>query len=532
MSPTSNDALIESGRSATDGIGTRESQNPRSIPNRTEPRATLHFGLATVLLAFNEVGMAVQLQESLESSGYHVSWAGDLASGPTEALISDIHNRPDVVLLEGDRAPAELPAVVNAWRQLDPCPGIVVVGVSQAANDMADQSRAAFVPGAAELASLTAAIDHANTLRFASGMTPGLALRALGLERIGSDEDNALRIIAASRTADVEVVREALRWHAPHYVKANKLIDLLREHRALQIPEVELCNKLDGTMTVQTLLKSGPLDAWQAARLVWALTSITAVSLTPEPRDLNTTQRRGLAAARNNLRARYHRMQKTTYYDVLEVTPAADNTEIRKAANQLALRFAPDRLEPYDLSLLRQYAAPMWQQIVKARATLLDPADRGRYNDWISEHLPSITTQWLIEDDDAVAAINAYGKGQKALVAGDVHKAVSMLASACRFHPHHPTYEATLAWARFRAQTSTGKDKAAVASAERINAENALVGRRPFPQALVALGMLCAADNDARAARWYLNEALESDPNTPSARQLLKRLGRAGTQAR
>jgi hypothetical protein len=476
--------------------------------------------------------MAVQLQESLESSGYAVSWSGEHSAGPTHTLVSDIHNRPDVVLLEGDGKPGELPAIVNAWRQLDPCPGIVVVGVTQAANDMAEQSRAAFVPGAAELSSLTAAIDHANKLRFASGMTPGLALRTLGLPRVGSDEDDAVRIISGARNADVEVVREALRWHAPHYVKANGLIDILREHRALRIPEVEFCKKLDGTKTVQTLLKSGPLEGWQAARLVWALTSITAVSLTPEPPNLNSTVRRGLAAARNNLRARYHRMQRTTYYDVLEVTPAADNSEIRKAANQLALRFAPDRLEPYDLSLLRQYAAPMWQQIVKARATLLDPADRGRYNDWISEHIDSIKTEWLIEAEDALAAVKAYGKGQKALVGGDVHKAVSMLASACRFHPHHPTYEATLAWARFRAQVATGKEKAATVSAERIYAENALVGRRPFPQALVALGMLCAADSDPRAARWYLNEALEADPNTPSARQLLKRLARASTQGR
>ena len=471
--------------------------------------------------------MAVQLQESLESSGYAVSWSAELAGGPTAAFLADTRPRPDVVVLEGDAAPQDLPAITNAWRQLDPCPGVVVIGVSEAAHDLAAQARATVVPGSAELPALCVAIDGAHKLRFASGMAPGLAMRALGLARTGSDEDDAIRIINTARTADVEVVREALRWHAPHYVAVNGLIEILREHRALHIPEVEFCTLLDGTKSVQHLLKSGPLEAWQGARLIWALTSITAASLTPEPPDLVTTDRRRLAMARNHLRARAHRMQRTTYYDVLEVTPSAENAEIRSAANQLALRYAPDRLEHLDLSLLRQYTDPIWQQIVKARATLLDPGERGRYNDWISAHLDSLQSEWMIDSEAATAAGNAYTKGQKAVLDGDMHKAVSLLASACRFHPHHPTYEVTLAWARFRAQVATGKDKAEAANTERIFAENAIVGRRPFPLALLALGMLCAADGDPGAARWYLSEALERDPNLPSAKHLLQRLGRA-----
>jgi hypothetical protein len=52
-----------------------------------------------------------------------------------------------------------------------------------------------------------------------------------------------------------------------------------------------------------------------------------------------------------------------------------------------------------------------------------------------------------------------------------------------------------------------------------------LVGCRPWPRALVALALLCAASNDADSARWHLAIALSIDPNVPAAAQLAQRLG-------
>jgi hypothetical protein len=102
---------------------------------------------------------------------------------------------------------------------------------------------------------------------------------------------------------------------------------------------------------------------------------------------------------------------------------------------------------------------------------------------------------------------------------------MSDFARACRNHPGHPDYESNLAWVRFRVQVAAGKDQREAAGVERKLVEEQLAGRRPWPRALVALALLCAAGGDVDAARWHLHLALQIDPNVPAAAQLAQRLG-------
>ena len=125
---------------------------------------------------------------------------------------------------------------------------------------------------------------------------------------------------------------------------------------------------------------------------------------------------------------------------------------------------------------------------------------------------------------DARAAAEALARGQQALVAGEVFRAVSESAAACRLHPGHPECEAALAYARYRADVQGGKERGEIARRERAAARAALAGHRPWPHALVALGLLSVADEDPDAARWHLHEALLCDPNLPAAKQILQRL--------
>jgi hypothetical protein len=111
------------------------------------------------------------------------------------------------------------------------------------------------------------------------------------------------------------------------------------------------------------------------------------------------------------------------------------------------------------------------------------------------------------------------------LAQGDVHRAMGEFARACRNHPGHPDYEANLAWVRFRVQVASGKDQRETAAAERATVESHLAGCRPWPRALLALALLCAASGDADAARWHLHISLQLDPNAPAAQQLAQRLG-------
>ena len=102
---------------------------------------------------------------------------------------------------------------------------------------------------------------------------------------------------------------------------------------------------------------------------------------------------------------------------------------------------------------------------------------------------------------------------------------MSELATACRQFPGHPEYEASLSWARYRVQVAAGRDRVAAALTERAAIEDLLLGRRPWPHALVALALLCAAGGEADAARWHLQTALAIDPAAPAAVQLARRLG-------
>lgn len=467
-----------------------------------------------MLLAFADVGLGVQLQEALEAIGLSVRWEAACARGPVGQPDAD------VVVLDAATLDDDLPAAADAWRGLDPAPGLVALG-DAAAEPLALRAQLRLLPADIDAPTLRAAIDEAAQLRFAAGMTRGLARRALELPP--SADDTA--VIAAARQIDVALPRAALRWHAQHYVAATDGVAALRDARALTIPEVEYTGHLDGTMTVQSLVRRGPLDAHSAARLLWALTSVRAAVITPEPVDVATPRRRALAALRDHVRARLRRLEHSTFYDVLEVAPAAEYEEIEAAYQLCARRYAPQVVAAHDLADLAHHVGPLWELVEKARSVLVDIAARGRYNDWVRARWKELRTVWAVEIAAARAAAEAYARGQRALGEGDIHRAIGELAAACRNFPGHPEYETGLCWMRYRLQIDGGKDRATAARAERGNAERYLAGTRPWPRALLALALLCAADSDPDAARWHLREALSIDPTLPAAQQLLARLG-------
>jgi hypothetical protein len=277
---------------------------------------------------------------------------------------------------------------------------------------------------------------------------------------------------------------------------------------------------------VHRLVNGGPLDGQSAGKLLWALASVGAATLGREPQAGGPAERWQLRMTRRHLQARQLRLQAATHYDVLEVTPNASSGQIDYAARVLATRFAPERTRKLDLADLAPFAHSNWQQILLARKTLMDHVDRANYNDAIGARRAQLRSPWTFEAQEAKADAE-FRRGQASLVAGDVFKAVSAFASACRAHPEHPVYEASLCWARYRAEMTRGKQREEIVGKERQAAENALWGRRPFPQALVALALLCAADGDAESARWHLQEALAINPNLPAARQLWARLAGA-----
>jgi hypothetical protein len=476
--------------------------------------------VADVVITFDDVGLGLPLQEALEAAGHRVTWNPPLAAGPGAA--ADRDDSPDLVIL----APHdELEAAVRAWRSTSPPPALLVIGGGEATSRRAEACGVLAIDPNRSAGELTGAAERALALRFAGALSLSFARAAVGLPTAPdtTPDVEARRIMEAARSLDLAVVREALRRHAHDYVLATSVVASLREHRILEIPEVDLTRQLAGTITVQSAVRAGVLEPARAGRLLWALACIGGVTLTPEPPDRATASRRALAEARVHLRARRDRLDGSTYYDVLEVTPDVDASEVERAVRALALRYSPDVLSPLDLGDLAPLGEPMWSQIGKARQVVADIASRGRYNDWVSGRRANLRTTWA-NNLDRKRAEAAFSRGQKALIEGDPFGAVSAMAMACREHPDHPDYEASLAWARHRAALARDEDRQASARKEREIARSALCGRRPWARGLVALGLLCVADRDPEAARWHLHEALRVDPNQPAARQILRRI--------
>jgi hypothetical protein len=474
--------------------------------------------LATIILSLADLGAAIPLQEALERCGHAVTWDGASASGPSAAT-----TRADLVILDAESD--DCIDACAAWRELDPPPGILLVGHTQSGEQNAGSARCPFLKSNASDRAFEEQIQSILKLRFTGKMSPGYARAALRLGPATDASTDAQRIIVGARQVDVDLVRECLRWHAWEYVSTTSMIPELRATRTLTIPEVELAQRLDGTTTVQSFVAPTHSDGIQRGRFLWGLLSCGAAICSAGPPDQATPLRRQITATRAHLLARRQRLERGTYYDVLEVHPDASPEEVDYAARTLALRFSPDRLGQLDLGEYAAIVNDNWQEILTARQLLMDGVERAKYDDTLIGRQGELVSPWTYETFDSETAEEFFRRGQQALVAGEAFKAVSSMAAACRNHPEYPDYEVSLCWAEFRAELERGADRAKVIAARRAAAESQLVGRRPWPRALVALALLCAADSDSEAARHYLHEALSVDPNLPAAQQLLSRMG-------
>ncbi len=475
--------------------------------------------MTAVLIALADIGPAMPLEEALVQAGIQATWDPQQVEGPRGATTAQ------VVLIDADHLGANLHKVTEAWREHPSVPGVVAIGTSEVARAQAPLARVTLLSSRARPDTIVAAIREAERLRLAAGLRWSVLRAAAGLPPAAEAPQQWQPTLVAARKVDIEIPRAALRWHASEYVTPTALLEQLREERILTVPEMEAAKTIDGTRTVQTHVQSGPLDPSQMARFLWAAASMGAFDLTPEIRDLATARRRHLSELRAHVRARIEQLSHATFYDVLELTPQAEHKDIEAAYRLVGWRFSPKRLGVFDLSDLAQHVRPIWDQIEKARNVLLDDAARGRYHDWLRQNIAHLKTTWAIERASIEAAASLFARGQRSLGEGDVHRAMSELAAACRQFPGHPDYEANLAWARCRVQVSSGRDRVEAAVEERQRIENLLLGRRPWPRALVALALLCAAGGDSDAARWYLHTALTVDPTVPAAAQLAQRLG-------
>lgn len=478
--------------------------------------------MPSILIALPTVGAGLQLEDTLRRAGARAHWEAACADGPRS---SGEAARAGIVIVDADHLGDRLPAAVAAWRASPSLPGVLAIGDGETARAQAPAAHVTLLAGKASTPTLVTAAQEAYRLRLAAALTWPMLCAAVGAPLRERTAATICEVAALARGVALELPRAALGWYPQHYVTATPLLAEVVAERRLALPEQATTAAFDGTLTLQRALHRGPLDAAQTARLTWALACAGAVELTVEPRDGATPARRALAELRRHLVHRKARLLGGTYYDVLEITPLADPPHIEEAYRLQALRYAPAQLARHDLADLASSAQPMWELVEKARATLIDLPARGRYHDWLRSKA-DLRTIWAVDPHVAKLAADAFERGQRALGDSDVHRAVGELAAACRAQPGHPEYEATLAWARFRVQVAAGQDRDTVARRERATVEDLLVGRRPWPRALVALALLYTSCDDTEGARWHLSQALAVEPSMPAALQLQQRLAR------
>ncbi len=466
----------------------------------------------------------VQLLDGLEAADLEVTWVNVKEGVPAKQK-----RTPDVVVLDADSVGMNLVEMARTWKATDPAPAIAAVG-----HPGANTERAAAAAGATlhrkplDVTVLGPALARAAEARFVGALTPGAALHAIGA-RLSSDPlSDATAIIAGSRSVDFEQVRDALRPFADAYVTITPTIDALREQRALSVPEVNLSMVLDGSRTLRTVAQAGVVDAQAALRCLWALTSAGVAHLSPEPpEDEAHPAARAVGRARRRLRARNDVVQKArTHFDLLEVDadPNVPSDEVEAAARAYAVWFSPQRLAGLDLGDLAGAVGPYWQQVLKARELLVEPSKCRRYFYWLIEHGVDLQEHLSERRMKRAEAEECFQRGTQALAEGDAFRAISQLAQAARIDPDNPDYEAYAAWARYMAELARGNDTLQAVARGLAHVEHSMLGRRPRPRALYAMGLLAQVAGDLDAARNHLRDAIACDPGLHAAQRALTRL--------
>jgi DNA-binding response OmpR family regulator len=483
--------------------------------------------VAAVLLGIDDPSAGREICAALEEAGHQIDWVPALEITPTPARAES----PDLVVVDGEAPGMELGLVVAAWAKRDPSPAMLVLGTTAQVRAAAERVRARFLPKPivpeelVEIASASIARGHSY-----GSLGAATALRILNLPAGGLPEDEAAAIVTGARNVDLAHVRESLRPRMHDYASATALLDRLCARRALNASEARLATKLlDGTRTVRGAIdgagqasESVPeaLPAHTAARLLWGLISGGAVALHREPPAAHPTAR-----LRAHLRARVARCSNADHYKVMEVGVEAAPPDLDRALAFLEFRYGPESTARHDLGDLATPAEKLWEQIVHARQVLGDTRLRATYDQGLypgKSELDEMRSRRRTAVDEAE---RFFARGQHALAAGDVFRAVSDFAVAARRLPDQPDYEVFAAWARVLAAEARGGERTAAAARERDVAEKTLLGRRPHPRAELVVGFLCEAAGDAPAAVGHLREALAVDDKLVAARQALARLG-------
>ncbi len=309
----------------------------------------------------------------------------------------------------------------------------------------------------------------------------------------------------------------------------------------LEEDEAHLYGLIDGKRTVGDLLaisSLGRLTEDDGRRVLYALRCANMIHFTapdaarpaprgsddsvrqraPEPPPVADLPERALAEPElvqrqqvERLAARAQDLRRGTLFEVLGVSHAATEFEIRNAFAALARESHPDRLGPDASREARAFAEEIFRQLSLAHETLVDREKRNGYELQLRAGAGR-------SDGDAVdrilAAEGRFREGEALLAAGDASRARASFEQATRLYPDEAEFHACLGWATWLEQRSAD---AALPLLDRALALNPRIDR-----AYVFRGHIARALGRTREAEGEFEKALLCNPACAEALQELR----------
>jgi curved DNA-binding protein CbpA len=198
------------------------------------------------------------------------------------------------------------------------------------------------------------------------------------------------------------------------------------------------------------------------------------------------------------------KLDHLSYFELLEVSESAPESEVSAAFFRAARRYHPDRLAGAGLGEMAPQAERILARMSEAAMTLGDPTKRADYMAERSgkKKAPENTIPSVVE------AETAFLRGEVFLKKGDHTRAIECFTLACRANASEPQFRAYLAWARF--DNPKGRKEAVVREVQRIIADVVTVQPK-FARGHYWLGLIWKFLNEPDRAERCFREAVEHD---------------------
>lgn len=230
----------------------------------------------------------------------------------------------------------------------------------------------------------------------------------------------------------------------------QRLQDLSAEPNEQQFVEA-----VDGRTTLESLLGRTRLPEVRAKRLLVAMAEAGMIEPGEAPGEVRADEpARGPAPlpgppkSRSELAAIAEAKNAQSLFDVLGVAADASDEEIEAAYESLAREFHPDRYRTRSEGV-RTQAQRIFERVVEARTTLLDPARRTSYAAQTARARGS-SRPAPQDGQSGVAAEQIYYAGVEHLRARRYGEAANAFRQAAALAPEHANYHAALGWALYR----------------------------------------------------------------------------------